>query len=159
LSSVRFPQEPFNLSYTVMYKNPGFLPKPTGTDADNRAAAAKIEWHYTQAVSKKPVAYLEPALSGASFFSHVDVEVNGYPLGDGGPSLSGHGWFYAVFNKTFCSDKLRMEKYAKKIPRVSTEEDRGVTNISADLKACSETLEFDSALTTKPKMCDFGFDG
>ena len=118
--SVRFPVEPFCLSYEVMHKNSTYVPKPVGDDA--RTAATKIEWHFTQSQKKTPAAYLESALGGASFFTKVDVEVNGYAISEvSGPSLGNHGWFYSIFNKVFCTDQLRMDKYDRKIPRVSTE--------------------------------------
>jgi hypothetical protein len=142
-----------------MYRNPDHAAKPAAGVADARTALQKLEWVYTKPSEKKPSAYLEPALLGASFFTHVDVEVNNFPVGEAGPSMGIHGWFYAVFNKVFCSDKLRLEKYDKEIPRISTEFDRSATNDAADLKTCSKSLEFDTAETSGPLMCDFGFDG
>ena len=89
--SVRFPVEPFCLSYEVMHKNSTYVPKPVGDDA--RLPANKIEWHFTQSQKKTPAAYLESALGGASFFSKVEVEVNGYAISEvSGPSLGNHGW-------------------------------------------------------------------
>ena len=162
-SSIRFPVEPFCLSYEVMYHNPDYVVKPP-TGNDGRTEAQRVLWHFTKAQEKLPSVYLESALGGASFFSKIEVEVNGYPISDvSGPSLGNHGWFYAIFNKVFCTEKLRMDKYDRNIPRVSTETDRKPATGNAasprDLHESAESLEFDAETVSKPKMSVFGFDG
>ena len=119
----------------------------------------KAVWHYPKPGASLPPVYLEPAISGGAFFSSVDVEVDEIPVDV--QKLGTNGWFYTAFNRTFCTDKQRLEKYGGPIPRVSTEFQRDKVNLanSPDMQEALKTLEFDTTLTSKPKLIRWNPDG
>jgi hypothetical protein len=133
--------------------------KPPGFEAGHADASKATEYHFLKPLTMLPPVFLDPALSAASFFSEVAVEINGIPLEP--PSLSKNGWVYNAFNRVFCSEKIKREKYDGDVPRVSNENDRKPDNLetSPGLKAAFTGLDFDAALTSKAKLLRFNFDG
>jgi hypothetical protein len=156
----RIPQEAFTVSFEATWDTTAtVVAAPTGSAADNRLEYQKHDKAYLRPLDKRPKVYLDPAISGGSFFTNVEIKINGY--GYEAPLMLGqHGWLYAAFNKTFCSDETRRLKYGKKIHRVSNEEDRVADTVLSDsMKGAMETLQFDGYATSKPKMLEFGVDG
>ena len=150
--SLRFPPNCVSLLFNLLVKNKTF-------DANGANDTIKKEWHFMKPSVLDPAVYLEPALSGGAFFSSVGVEVNENPLDP--QKLGTNGWFYQVFNRTFMTEKRRLEKYGGPIPRVSNYDQRSTANLAAspNLRDCLTSLEGESKITSKPKLLRFSPDG
>lgn len=119
----------------------------------------RVEYAFLRPLLKHPAVYLDPAVSGRAFFDHIEVEINGFPVDTSG-LVGPHGWLYSAFQKTFCSDELRREKYNKTFARVSNGLERSVANDLSDvMKESMELLEFDKYDVSKAKRLNFNFDG
>ena len=141
-----------SLLFDLQIKNKTF-------DANGATDLIKKQWHYFDSEQLVPPLYLDPALSGGTFFSSVAVEVNENPLDV--QKLGTNGWFYTVFNRTFMTEKKRLEKYGGPITRISTETQRSQTNRanSRELQDVLKSLQGDTKLVSKPRLARFSFDG
>ena len=108
-------------------------------------------------LDKAPLVYLEPALSGATFFSYMESFCNGVPV-DPAPHLGVYSWIYQVLNRTRISEEIMKEKYGHVIPRVSNAEENNSTTLSETMKKAMLTLQFDSKIASKGKVLKFGMD-
>ena len=93
-----------------------------------------------------PHVYLEPTLSGGSFFSKIESLCNGEPL-EYPPDIGPHHYLLQVANRTRTRKDIIVETFGHEFPRVSREDDAGHTAgaFSDDTKACMDLLEFDAA--------------
>ena len=130
-------------------------------DAASGDANIAATHHFMQPQGLDPPAFLDPALGGAALFSEVEVSVDGMPITT--PRLGKHGFLYSAFNKVYCSERLRLEKYGCAVPRVSTEQGRKPTSVASgeapDMKAAMESLQYDHKLNAKSKVLRFSMDG
>lgn len=120
-------------------------------------AEQQAEYHFLTPSDAKPRVYLEPAVSGGCLFSQVDVEVDGYPVDT--PRVGTKNWIYTAFNRTFCSEQIKLAKYGGPIARVSNENERKPALAAASLTKALKGLNFEGKLVSKPVLLRWSPDG
>jgi hypothetical protein len=78
--------------------------------------------HFIQPLELAPPVYINPLLKGATFFSKIEVNIDGQRVG--GDNLEDRGYLYQSLNRIFTNDKVRKPKFSEKGHWISTTAER-----------------------------------
>jgi hypothetical protein len=141
------------LKFLATYANPVY---------DNGGATNEIKavTHALRAGSLLPAVYLDPTLGGQSFFSRIEVLINGEKIA---PSyLEEFNYIYQSANRSLTTDDFCRKKYGKKLSGISTSAQRlagTVATMDPSLKDAARSLTFRRYDSETPNLTRFSFDG
>ena len=170
-----FLDEPITVHFTASIVNPEYL-------LNNAEANRRDPRQYTQPHELLPPYYLNPLLKGNTFFSKVEVNLDGQKVSS--ENLEDRGFLYQSLNRTYTNDAIRRRKYGEKGHWISTTAERtctaavpaqagvnmvaGVVPVPAvaavaaqlprELKRAMESLQFDGKRATLSHVLTMGMD-
>jgi hypothetical protein len=105
----RFIDEPITITYRATVVNPTYA-------AGNQEADRKDPRQYTQPLELEPNSYVNPLLRGASFFTKVEVNIDGQKVSPEG--LEDRNFLYQCLNRIYATDNQKKRKYGTKAHHV-----------------------------------------
>jgi hypothetical protein len=108
---IRFTDDPFILLFNIKRRNP-----------DYRAGGLQPKYIFVMPQELEPAIYINPLLGGRTFFSNIEVVLDGTRIEL--PLLSDQGMHFQVLNRLFCTDGVRKDKYGDFLYWISTDEER-----------------------------------
>jgi hypothetical protein len=108
----RFSDEPVTVEFTAKMPNPDH-------QAGSRDADRMDPLQYTQPHQELPPYYLNPNLKGASFFSKVEINLDGQQVVTS-ENLEDRCFLYQNLHRVFTNDSIRKRKYGERGHWIST---------------------------------------
>jgi len=81
--------------------------------------------HFIRPLDLAPPVYINPLLKGSTFFSKIEVYIDGQRVG--ADNLEDRGYLYQALNRIFTNDKVRKPKFSEKGHWISTTAERTYT--------------------------------
>jgi hypothetical protein len=109
-----FSDDPFTVVFDIKSTNPTF-----GVQGERLTAAPTLN---VRPLELNPAIYIDQRVLGQALYSSIDITMDGIKLE--GPNLVNQAYQYQAINRTFCTDKVRREKYGTPLRWVANTNER-----------------------------------